>query len=105
MGIDMLNEEIVNARVGDMKGHSQGSYTRRGNASMELDPPWGIKDVVVTEIPRRNRTLAAKDLGKTKTINKEEYARRWDAAKNARTMKYLMCEHSVLGKLKEILAA
>ena len=42
----MLKEEIMHTRVGDVKGHSQGSYTRRGNASMALDPPWGIKDVM-----------------------------------------------------------
>ena len=46
MGKTMLNEGTVHPRVGDMKGHSQGSYTRCGNANMVLDPPWGIKDVV-----------------------------------------------------------
>ena len=42
----MLNEEAMHARVGDVKVHTQGSYTRRGNSSMALNPPWGIKEVV-----------------------------------------------------------
>ena len=46
IGTTMLNEEAMHARVGDVKGHSHGSYTRHGNVSMVLDPPWGIKDVV-----------------------------------------------------------
>ena len=46
IGTSMLNEETMHASVGDMKGHSQGSYTWCGNASMALDPPWGIKEVV-----------------------------------------------------------
>ena len=46
IGTSMLKEEIMHTRVGDVKGHSQGSYTRRGNASMALDPPWGIKYAV-----------------------------------------------------------
>ena len=46
MGTTMLNEETMHARVGDVKGHSYGSYTRRWNSSMALDPPSGIKEVV-----------------------------------------------------------
>ena len=46
IGNTMLNEETMHAGVGDVKGHSQNNYTRRGNASMALDPPWGIKEVV-----------------------------------------------------------
>ena len=46
IGTTMLNEEYKHARVGDLKGHSKGSCTKCGNASMVLDPPWGIKEVV-----------------------------------------------------------
>ena len=46
IGTTMLNEEALHARVGDMKGHSQESYIRCGNAIMVLDPPWGVKEVV-----------------------------------------------------------
>ena len=65
IGTTMLNEEIMHARVGDVKGHSQGGHTRCGNASMELDPPYGIRDSGV-EIPGGNWTLTTKDLGKQK---------------------------------------
>ena len=41
IGTTMLNEEIMHARVGDVKGKSQGGYTKRGNFSMALNPPWG----------------------------------------------------------------
>ena len=57
------------------------------------------------EIPRGNWLLATKELGKTKTINKEAYARRMDVAEYAGTRKYLLCENFVLGKRKEILVA
>ena len=39
-------------RVGDMKGHCQGSYTRCWNDGITLDPPWGIKEVMEAKIPR-----------------------------------------------------
>ena len=94
----MLNEETMHTGVGDMKGHSQGSYTRRGNANMALDPPWGNQGGSGDKIPRGNQPLATKYLGKTKRINKEAYARRRDATEYARTRNYLLCEHSVLGK-------
>ena len=42
----------MHARVGDMKIQYHGGYTRRGNSCMELDLPWGIKDVMEIEIPR-----------------------------------------------------
>ena len=41
IGTTMLNEETMHARVGDMKGQSQGGYTGCGNAIMLLEPPWG----------------------------------------------------------------
>ena len=52
IGTTMLNEETMHMRVGNMKGHSHGSYTRHGNSIMDLDPPWGIKYVVAAEFPR-----------------------------------------------------
>ena len=60
----MLNEETMHARVGDMKGQSQGGYTRCGNASMLLEPPWGNQRCNSNENYWRNWSLAAKDLGK-----------------------------------------
>ena len=41
IGTTMLNEETMHARVGDMKGQSQGGYTRHGNANVLLELPWG----------------------------------------------------------------
>ena len=46
IGTSMLKEEIMHTRVGDAKGHSQGSYTMSGDGSMALDQPCRIKYVV-----------------------------------------------------------
>ena len=45
-GTSMFNEETMHVGVGDVKGHSQNNCTGRGNASMVLDPPWGMIEVV-----------------------------------------------------------
>ena len=52
-------------KSGGREGSPEGGQTRRGNASMALDPPWEIRDSGV-EIPGRNWPLTAKDLGKKK---------------------------------------
>ena len=39
IGTAMLNEEVMHGIVGNVKGHSQGSYNGRENASMGIDPP------------------------------------------------------------------
>ena len=50
------------------------------------------------EIPGGNCSLGAKDLGKTKGINKESYARRWDTVEYVEGRNCLLCEHFMLGK-------
>ena len=50
------------------------------------------------EIPRGNCLLATKELGKTKRINKEAYARSQDATEYVGGRNCLLGEHSMLGK-------
>ena len=45
-GTNTLDEETMQARVGDMNGHSQDCHTRSGNSNMVLDSPWGNQEVV-----------------------------------------------------------
>ena len=46
----MLNEKTMHAGIGGCEASLLGSYTKRGNESRDLDPPWGIKDMVAVEI-------------------------------------------------------
>ena len=66
IGRTMLNEEIMPLRVGDMRNQSQGGYTMRVNTIMALETPWGNQGCNDNKNSRRNWTLAAKDLDKTK---------------------------------------